>query len=203
MRLPVLALALGLLSPAVAAAQEWQIKPAIGLTFGGDTTIVDFEEAADNRHLVIGGSVTGLWEVLGFEADFGFIPGFFQSDDLADDLRLVDSSAVTTLTGNVVAALPRRMTQYTLRPYVAGGLGLMRIRVDSRRDAPGSVFNITRHLVALDVGGGVTGFVSDNFGLSWDIRYFRNITGQDRGVGESFGAPRLSYWRLTMGFVLR
>lgn len=199
MTLRALALAVLALWPASVSAQEWQVKPFLGLTFGGATTIVDVEEAADNRHLVIGGSVMRLGEMLGLEADFGFAPGFFQTGDL----RQVDRSAVTTLTGSVVVALPRRLTEYTLRPYVAAGLGLMRIRLDVRSAAPQDVFVFTRHLVAFDVGGGVTGFLTDQVGLSWDLRYFRNITGEDRGDGQTFGAPRLSYWRLTMGVVLR
>jgi hypothetical protein len=206
MRLRALALAVIVLSPRAASAQEWQIKPFLGLTFAGATTIVDPEEAADDRHLVIGGSVTALGEVIGLEADFGFASGFFESGEpsaVTDVERLVDRSGVTTLTGNVVIALPRRMTQYTLRPYIAAGLGLMRIRLDARALATGPVFVVTRHLVAMDIGGGATGFLSDRFGLSWDLRYVRNITGEDLGDGLTFGAPRLSFWRATMGVVLR
>ena len=41
-------------------------------------------------------------------------------------------SAVTTLTGNVVVALPRRMAGYGLRPYFSGGAGLMHVDVFGR-----------------------------------------------------------------------
>jgi hypothetical protein len=113
----------------------------------------------------------------------------------------VISSSVMTLSGNVVIALPRRMTQYTLRPYVAGGVGLMRVSKDDQLDT----FPVTLNVMTIDVGGGATGFLSETVGLNWDLRYFRNITGapDPDNPGLSFGAPRLSFWRLTMGVVLR
>jgi hypothetical protein len=194
----VLALALLMLWPAGASAQEWQLKPFLGLTFAGETTIIDLDEAADDVHLSLGGSVTWLGEVVGVEGEFAFVPGFLTGDR---EGRAVSSSGVTTLTGNVVIALPRRMTQYTLRPYAAGGVGLMRIT----KDDVVSAFPLTLNVMAIDVGGGVTGFLSETVGLNWDVRYFRNITGapDPDNPGSSFGAPRLSFWRLTMGVVLR
>jgi hypothetical protein len=194
----VLALAMIMLWPAGAAAQEWQLKPFLGLTFAGETTIVDLEEAADDVHLALGGSASWIGEILGVEADFGFVPGFFNGET---EETIVRSSSVMTLTGNVVIALPRRMTQYTLRPYVAGGVGLMRVSKEEFRD----VSSLTLNVMTIDVGGGATGFLSETVGLNWDVRYFRNITGapDPDNPGLSFGAPRLSYWRLTMGIVLR
>ncbi len=198
MMLRALALALLMFWPARASAQEWQVKPFLGLTFAGETTIIDPDEAADDVHLVIGGSVSRIGEIFGLEAEVGFAPGFLTGDR---EGRLVLGSSVTTLTGSVVIALPRRMTQYTLRPYVAGGLGLMRVSEENVLDP----FALTLNVVAINVGGGATGFLSETVGLNWDIRYFRNITGSPDpdNPGLSFGAPRLSYWRLTMGIVLR
>jgi hypothetical protein len=194
----VLALAMVMLWPAGATAQEWQLKPFLGLTFAGDTTIIDPEEAAGDIHLALGGSVSWIGEIFGVEADFGFVPGFFTGDS---DPRLVIDSSVTTLTGNVVIALPRKMTQYTLRPYVAGGVGLMRVSKDDQLDT----FPVALNVMTIDIGGGATGFLSETVGLNWDLRYFRNITGapDPDNPGLSFGAPRLSFWRLTMGVVLR
>jgi hypothetical protein len=198
MMLRALALALLLFWPARASAQEWQLKPFLGLTFAGETTIIDLDEAADDVHMALGGSVSRIGELVGFEADFGFVPGFLTGGEG----RAVRTSSVTTLTGNVVIALPRRMTQYTLRPYVAGGVGLMRV---TKEELVGALFPLTLNVVAIDIGGGATGFLSETVGLNWDIRYFRNITGSPdpENPGLSFGAPRLSYWRLTMGIVLR
>jgi hypothetical protein len=198
MMLRALALALLMFWPASASAQEWQLKPFLGLTFAGETTIIDLDEAADDVHLALGGSVSRIGELVGFEADFGFVPGFLTGGEG----RAVRTSSVMTLTGNVVIALPRRKTQYTLRPYVAGGVGLMRV---TKEELVGSLFPLTLNVVTIDVGGGATGFLSQTVGLNWDIRYFRNVTGapDPDNPGLSFGAPRLSFWRLTMGIVLR
>jgi hypothetical protein len=198
MMLRALTLAMLVLWPMGASAQEWQVKPFLGLTLGGETTIIDLDEAADDVHLTIGGSVSRIGEMFGFEADFGLVPGFLTGDRVG---RAVSSSGVTTLTGNVVIALPRRTTQYTLRPYVAGGLGLMRVSKEDVFEA----FPLTLNVLTIDIGGGATGFLSETVGLNWDLRYFRNITGapDPDNPGLSFGAPRLSFWRLTMGVVLR
>jgi hypothetical protein len=198
MTLRALAVVLVMLWPASLAAQEWQLKPFVGLTFAGDTTIVDPEEAAGDIHLSLGGSVTWIGEIFGVEADLAFVPGFFAGES---DPRLVVDSGVTTLTGNVIIALPRRMTEFTLRPYVAGGVGLMRISQEQVQDP----FPLTLNVMTIDIGGGATGFLSETVGLNWDLRYFRNITGapDPDNPGLSFGAPRLSFWRLTMGVVLR
>ncbi len=85
----------------------------IGFTFGGETTFVDPEKAIGTKNAVVGVSGGWLGEIFGLEADLGRAPGFFQTDATTAnaglaDLRLV-SSAVTTLTGNVVIALPARM----------------------------------------------------------------------------------------------
>jgi hypothetical protein len=189
----VVALAIVALWPARASA-EWNIKPFVGLTFGSDTTLVLEQEGGD-PNLVYGVGVAFLGDTLGIEGEFGFAEGFFESGTQG----LVSRSSVTTLTGNVVVTFPRRLTQYTLRPYVVGGLGVLRVR----RDDVVSVFRLKSNLAAFDVGGGVTGFLTDEIGLSWDVRYFRALPGQDLGPGQSFGDARLSFWRVTMSVVLR
>ena len=118
MRWSCLVLAVWLLAPAPAAA-EWQLRPFIGFTFGGATTFVDPEKAIETQNAVIGASGGWLGEIFGLEVDFGRAPGFFQTDETsaASDPDLL-SSAVTTLTGNVVIALPSRMAGYGLRRHI-------------------------------------------------------------------------------------
>jgi hypothetical protein len=186
-------LALLLLPPAQAWA-EWQIRPFVGLTFGGGTTFVDLERAAGKPNLVFGASGGWLGEVFGIDADFGYGPGFFQTGDQ----HLVLNSSATTLTGNVVIALPRRLAQYGLRPYFVGGAGLMHVRID---DSFGAL-PVARSLAAIDVGGGATGFVSDRIGVNWDVRYFRSI-GRGTDSGLSFGAEQLSFWRANIALAIR
>lgn len=186
---------MALVAPAPAlAATEWQIRPFAGLTVGGGTTLNDPELAVGKRNAVFGLSGGLLGDVVGVEADLGHGPGFF---DTGDSL-LVSSSRVTTLTGNVIVGLPRRATEYSLRPYVVGGLGVMRARaVDSLNDAV--PVEMTRP--AFDFGGGVSGALSDRTGLSWELRYFRSFNGKDDPLG--IGAERLSFWRANMALVFR
>src|SRR2546427_2556884 len=190
MRLNLLALAL-LVLPSRSASAEWQIRPFLGVTFAGGTTFVDSEQAAGHPKLALGVNGVLLGETVGIEGDFGRTPGFFQFGDQ----HLVLGSSATTLTGNLVIALPRHLTQYTLRPYFVGGGGLMHARIDH------DVFeelNVARTLPAIDVGGGATGFLNDRVGLSWDMRYFRSISGKAELRGLSVAAEQLSFWRANM-----
>jgi hypothetical protein len=191
-RTGLLVAALYIGSPAVASA-EWQIKPFVGLTFGGDTTLVDLDAAADNTHAVFG--VGGIWlgEVFGVEGDLSRVPGFFQSG------RLVLASSVTTFTGNLVVALPRRVAGYGLRPYFVTGGGLMRARADDDFN----VLPVSVNFRAIDLGGGVTGFVSDRFGVNWDVRWFRSAGGSSVARGNSFDSEHLSFWRAGMALAIR
>lgn len=174
---------------------ERQIKPFLGVTFGGSTTFIDLEHAAGSPNVAFGCSGVLLGEAIGIEADFGRAPGFFQTGDE----HLIVRSAVTTLTGNIIVLLPRHLAEYTLRPYFVGGAGLMRVHFD---DLVG-VLRVASNLPATDVGGGVTGFLTNRIGLSWDVRYFRSLGVKDEGGGVSFGGKQLSFWRANMALAIR
>src|SRR5207302_5033078 len=133
---------------------------------------------ADNYgHLAFG--VSGVWlgEVFGVEGDFGHTHDFFNGPEAL----FITDSGVTTVTGNVVVAMPRKLAQYTLRPYVVGGSGLMHIRYDTVLG-----LQTVSNLKAMDLEAGVTGFLTRRVGVSWDVRYFRSI---DRTIetGQSIG----------------
>lgn len=187
-----MALGILLLGPTDAGA-EWQIKPFLGISFAGDTTFVDVEDAVGGPNVTFGASGVFLGDVLGVEADFGHAPGFFQGDG-----RLVQGSSVTTLSGSLVIALPRRTSGYGLRPYFVGGAGMMHVRIDHQL----GVLQVSSTLPEFHLGGGVTGFLTDRLGLSWDIRHFRSIGGVE-GQGVSFGRERLSFWRGLMALAIR
>ena len=183
-----------------AAAAEWQFKPFIGATYGGDTTFIDLDQAAGHPHFAFGGSASFLGEIFGLEADFGHTPAFFQRGNKPASITELGiiNSGVTTFTGNIVVAMPRRLAQYTLRPYMVGGAGLMHVTIE---DTLG-VIQIGESLKAMDLGGGVTGFLSRRVGVSWDVRYFRSI---DRTIenGFSFTSEHLSFWRASMALAIR
>jgi hypothetical protein len=197
MRAGWLALALWLGMPAPAVA-EWQIRPFVGFKFGSATTFADFDKAIGTTNVVLGGSGGWLGDIFGLEADFGRSPGFFEVDP-PPSIELVNNSAVTTLTGNVVIALPSRLAGYGLRPYFSGGFGLMHVDVVGRFEA----FTINRTLPALSLGGGVTGFLNQRIGVSWDIRRLGTLRGEGETAGNSLGDEQLSFWRATMAVAVR
>ena len=196
MKSGILALTLLLLSPAETSA-EWQIRPFLGVTFGGGTTLVDLDLTAGSPNVVVGVNAALLGDVIGIDVDFGRAPGFFESGDQ----HLVRRSSVTTLTGNVVIAPPRHLTEYTLGPYFVVGAGLMRARTDELLGP----LSVASTLPAMDVGGGANGFLSDHIGMSWEARYFWSVGGKLRGqsLGPQEVSEQLSFWRASMALVIR
>ena len=117
------------------------------------TTFVDPEKPIGKPNLAIGVSAVFLGEMFGAEIDVADVPGFFESGDK----NLVLDSRVTTFSGNVVVAAPHRLTEYSLRPYIVGGGGLMRVRTTTSF----SVFDVSTVIPTFDVGVGVVGFVTN------------------------------------------
>jgi len=185
----------GLLLSAPTYTQDRQIRPFIGATFGGGTTFVDLEDVAGKPNLAIGVGASFLGDIFGAEVEIADAPGFFESDGR----RLVRGSRVTTLTGSFVVAAPRRLTEYSLRPYVVGGGGLMRLRTTTAFN----VFDVTRVVPVFDVGVGVVGFLTNRVGVSWDVRRFQSIGGETGPVGLSWDVEQLSFWRATMALAIR
>jgi hypothetical protein len=93
--------------------------------------------------------------------------------------------------------MPRRLAQYTLRPYLVGGAGLMHIRYDLE----GGLQTLS-NLQAMDLGAGVTGFLTRRVGVSWDVRYFRSID-RTREIGQSIDSEHLTFWRASMAVAIR
>jgi hypothetical protein len=178
-----------------AAAAERQIRPFVGVTFGGGTTLLDPEKASGKANPAIGVSALVVGEIFGVEADVAHAPGFFQSGDTG----LVLSSSVTTITGNVMVAAPHRLTEYALRPYLVGGAGMMRVQRQDYFD----VFNIANVYAATDFGGGATGFITSRIGVCWEARYFHTIGRKSQTSGNTFGTDELSFWRASMAIAIR
>jgi hypothetical protein len=197
MRAALLALVLIPLCSASAFA-EWQARPFLGVTFAGNSTFVLTSEAVGTPNVAIGGNVSLLGDVLGVEADLGWGPGFFASGDQ----QLVRGNSVTTLTGNVVVAMPRHLTRYTLGPYFVVGAGLIYAHIDQLE----SFLAVSTTMPAMDIGGGVTGFLTDKIGLNWEARYFTSL-GEGKLRGLSIDpvelTEKLSFWRASMGLVLK
>ena len=192
----VLAAGLMLMSARTGAADR-QIRPFIGATFGGGTTIVDPENAIGRPNKAIGISAVFVGELFGAEVDVFDAPGFFEAGK-----DLVHSSRVTAVTGNVIVAAPHRVTEYSLRPYLVGGAGLMQVRTTTLFN----VFDVSAVIPAVNVGAGVVAFVTNRVGVSWELRRFQSVGDNPASGGLSFGVggeQHLSFWRAAMAAVIR
>ena len=191
----VFALAFGLTpQPAVA---EWALTPFIGWSFGGSARI-DAGSARDNssatfkRRIDYGASLVAMGKgPVGFEIDFGYSPNFFEDHTSGSGFRLTNDSRVTTLTGNVIIGAHGG----PIRPYVVGGVGLIRTNLHNVERPQDS----THNQLGMDVGGGVIGFLAQNLGLRGDIRYFRSFHNtSDYPTLEDF-----TFWRGSVGVSFR
>jgi hypothetical protein len=183
-----------LLLSARSDAGDRQIRPFIGAAFGGSTTFVDPETASGRVHPAIGVGAVFLGELFGAEVDVFDAPGF-----LGRGNDLVRSSHVTTFTGNVIVAAPHRATEYSLRPYLVVGGGLMRVTTTTLFN----VFDLSAVTPAIDVGGGAIAFVTNRVGVSWDVRRFQSVGATTPPGGVTFGDLHVSFWRAAMAAVIR
>jgi hypothetical protein len=192
-----------------AASAEWHFTPFIGLTFKGNTTLVDPELATGDKHAALGGTVTRLGGgILGAEGVFEIIPGFFQgkpgrTDSAGSPIQsgVIESSRLTALMGNIVLTAPRKYTEYFLRPFVSGGFGLLRVA----KTESDEVFPLKANFGGFNIGGGAIGFFSQNTGVRFDLRYFSTLHDTERsGIATSQNEPvHLRYMTLSVGVVIR
>lgn len=179
-------LAIGL-APASARA-DWLFTPNVGASFGGSTP--------GNEHMTYGVSLGWMGAgVFGWEVDFGYTPEFFGSGGIGE---LVSDSNVTTLMANVVLGIPvGGQRGGGIRPYFAGGIGLLQTRLDSAQE----LFDVNRNDWGGNVGGGVMAFVSDHIGFRGDLRYYRGFS--DITNLEGIDDLRVDFWRGTAGVTFR
>lgn len=190
---------LGILLVALATparAQEIFATPFMGMKFGGGTSIVDLELAAGKKAFTMGGSIIVLGEgVLGYEADFGYVPGYFERDS---SLPLVKpGSYVLDLTGGVIAALPAAVTRGGLRPYIVGGVGLINAQSADLLE----VLVVRRTVPAYKIGIGAQGLLTNIVGVRFDLRHVHSFTGDDGSLAHV--GRRISYTRASIGLLLR
>lgn len=187
-----------LVTAAPAQAQDVFAVPFAGVKFGGDTSIYDLEFAADKKAFTLGGSVVVLGDgVFGYEADFAYVPNFFQNES---SLPLVKpGSYAIDLTGGAIFALPEGVTGGGLRPYVVLGVGLISAQAADILE----IFQIRRTVPAFKIGVGAQALLlTNNVGIRFDLRHVRSFTGDDGPLAPGVGR-RISYSRLTIGLLLR
>ena len=184
------------------ASADWLFTPFIGSAFGGKANFGDFNNFEDEveRRVTFGASLGWMGSgIVGAEVDFGFSPNFFQNTSGDGDFAFGDSN-VTTLMGNVIIGAPIGGQRGPgLRPYVSGGAGLIRTKVDG-----GDFFDsLDTNDFGVNVGGGIHGFFNDNVGIRGDIRYFRSL--QDNEPDDEFdlALADFNFWRATVGITFR
>lgn len=187
-----------LLSLPRAAHADFFVVPFFGMKFGGSTSIVDFELAAGKKKLVLGIGALKIDDgIIGFEAEFGNIAGFFGNEEVAAIEPLVKpGSYVNDLTGSLVLALPPGVTGGGLRPYLVAGGGLIHAEAEDYFE----VVQVRRTVPAINLGVGAIGMLTNNVGLRFDVRHLRSLSteGPTGGVGR-----RIAYSRFTIGLLLR
>ena len=177
--------------PAEAKA-DWLVRPLFGAAVGPSHGFVDLEQTAGDSKRVLG--VAAGWQprAIGVEFDLSVLPGFFEGPT-----NLITTGTVTTVMGNLTWQLPKPHESSRLRAYVAGGAGIVRIRLEDALDA----FSTRASLAAGNAGGGILVRLRPQLDVNADVRYFKTQFGDvDRaGFSEQF----VSFTRLTGGVVLR
>ena len=176
------------------AHADFFLTPFAAIKFAGDASFVDLESGASNAKFALGGMAGFLSEGLfGVEADVTYVPRFFERSTGS----LVARSHVLTFMGNVMVAAPRSVTQYSLRPFVSGGAGLMSINIDDVANA----IPVDSNLFGINIGGGAMGPLSNALDVRFELRWFKSVT-----TGDAMPLlPRsaLSFWRAAIGLTIR
>jgi hypothetical protein len=193
----LLTLVLLLATPTIARAEFFAV-PFLGMKFGGGTSIFDLEFAANKKKFTVGGALMNIDEgVIGYEASFGYIPGYLESDDAPLGPIYTPGSFAIDFAGSVILSLPPQVTAGGLRPYAALGAGLAHVQAEDFLDT----FQIRRTVPIASVGGGAIGLLTNNVGVRFDYRYVRSLLTDDGSL--AIVGRRISYSRLTVGVLLR
>jgi hypothetical protein len=178
------------------ASADWLITPFIGTAFSGETTLQVLGPGRIPKKTTFGVSAGWLSDgVLGVETSVSHAPGFFSGDDPLELLK-TRSSRVTTLDGNIILTVPLSVTRESLRPYLIGGVGLMQARLDEL------VLPIDRDFLGVNIGGGAIGMLTPRTGARFELRHFKAASGANGPLARE-GLSRLSFWRASVGVVLR
>jgi opacity protein-like surface antigen len=86
-----------------------------------------------------------------------------------------------------------------VRPYVVGGIGLIRPHVSS---LAGSVttFSSNKNAFGYDLGGGVTILFGSRVGIRGDLRHFHTMQNVDLLIFTA--GQKLDFWRASAGLAL-
>jgi len=150
-------------------------------------------DAASGSVLDLGGAIgVSAASIVDVDLDVGYSPGYFGSG--------ITSSLLTAM-GDVTLGIPFGPGNAPrFRPYLTGGLGLIRSHLEI---APRG-YGFTRNDFGVAFGGGLAVFATDHVGVRGDLRYVQSL--QDGMPADAFGgltAGSLHYWRTSIGVVIR
>jgi hypothetical protein len=168
----------------VQARADGYISPWVGAQFGSN-----IDHGRTGFGVTAGAMGAGI---VGGEVDFGYSPSFFGTQNDFGHNTVID------LMGNIIIGIPVEGRHGAgVRPYVTGGVGLIRTQIDGGvlfKAAPGN------DQFGWDAGAGLMGFFNRHVGLRADVRYFR-VFQDDVVNGVNLGT--LNFWRLSAGLVFR
>ncbi len=168
---------------AVPAYAETFVTPFAGATFGKDAPTSKFST---------GVSLTSMDNVAGLEIELGYTPDFF-NQQRGD--AIVSNSNVTSLMANLVIGPGHG----PVKPYVVGGVGLLRSHVGGG----GSFFDsITTNDWGVDLGAGILVRIGRGVDVRGDLRYFRSLQKSDPG-SFSLALGNFDFYRGTIGVAFR
>jgi Outer membrane protein beta-barrel domain len=193
LKLLIITAAVGLVAAPMQARAEGFVTPWVGANWGSGLNI-------DNGRAAFGVNAGGMGAgIIGGEVAFGYSPSFWGNQNDFGNNSVID------LMGNLIVGIPIGGTHGAgVRPFVSGGIGLLRTQIDGGTLARVSSSN---NMLGWNLGAGAMGFFNDHIGLRGDLRYTRGF--EDLNTGNTSldfagtNANQLHYWRLQAGVVIR
>jgi hypothetical protein len=174
------------------ARADWIVRPFVGAAVSPRHGFVDLEQTSGDTELVWGAAAGWQRRAIGIEFEVSVLPGFFEGPR-----DLITAGNVTAVMGNVTWQLPKPHESSRLRAYVAGGAGIVRIRLEDALDA----FSSRTSLAGGNAGGGVLIRLRPRLDINADVRYFKTQSGDVDPAG--FSEQFVSFTRLTGGVLVR
>ena len=194
--------AMALVFAPMQARADGFVSPWVGSAFGSGDGVrngvsdTEIKNGQTTFGITAGGMGAGI---IGGEVDFGYSPSFF------GDKTLFGNNTVIDLMANLIVGVPVGGQHGAgIRPYVTGGLGLLRTQIDG-----GTLGNIqsSNNGLGWNVGAGVMGYFADHIGLRGDLRYLRGFSDHDLGFGLTTtpgdNLETVRFWRASIGVVFR
>ena len=173
---------------AAPALADGLIVPFVGFNFGGDSSsqCVSLTNCKEKR-TNFGVSFISMGTVFGLEEDISYAKNFF--GETPGQANSVFSAMTNLVIGPGVGPV---------RPYVVGGIGLIRPHVSS---LAGSIvsFDADKNAFGYDIGGGLTILFGGKVGVRGDLRHFHTFENLNLLV---FTGQKLDFWRASVGLAL-